>query len=348
MRRFRSLAGRRRQLQSRPEPSFPGLARQAFPAFFPDMHEGETGGREGTKAALSAMAGAVLIGFAPILVRLSELGPQATSFWRFALALPILVLAAGIRVRFGGGPPSLRESGLIFVAGALFGMDIALWSAALDFTTVANSTLLSNMTPIFAAAAGWLLLKERLGAGVALGAAVGLAGAVTLALARAHPDAEAAAQGWIGDGLALFSALWYAGYLLIVRAMGARVQLAWLMLIATAGACALAFVATLVMGESFWPATWRGWLMLLALGVLVQIGGQGLIAYGVARLPIAISTVLLWVQPVAAAALSWMLFDEALGPWAFVGAAMVLGGVYLVQRSRAKSAKAASTAPADR
>jgi drug/metabolite transporter (DMT)-like permease len=312
------------------------------------MNDAAQGAPESTKAVLAAMAGAALIAFAPILVRLSELGPQATTFWRFALALPILAVAAGIRLRMGGGPPSMRESGLIFVAGALFGMDIALWSAALAFTTIANATLLSNMTPIFAAAAGWLLFKERLNAGVTLGAAVGLAGAVTLALARAHPTAEDAANGWFGDALALFSALWYAGYLLIVRAMGARVRLAWLMLIASAGACALAFVATIVMGESFWPATWRGWLILLALGVLVQIGGQGLIAYGVARLPIAISTVLLWVQPVAAAALSWVIFNEALGPWAFVGAAMVLGGVWVVQRSRTNPAKAAANVDADR
>ena len=60
-----------------------------------------------------------------------------------------------------------------------------------------------------------------------------------------------------------------------------------------------------------------------------------LIAYGVARLPIAVSTVLLWTQPLVAAALSWALFGEALGPLAFVGAALVLAGIYVVQRARA-------------
>jgi drug/metabolite transporter (DMT)-like permease len=66
----------------------------------------------------------------------------------------------------------------------------------------------------------------------------------------------------------------------------------------------------------------------------VHTAGQGLIAYGVGQLPIAISTVLLWVQPVAAAALGWVLFGEALGPIALAGAALVLGGVWIVQRGR--------------
>ena len=62
--------------------------------------------------------------------------------------------------------------------------------------------------------------------------------------------------------------------------------------------------------------------------------GKGLIAYGVGRLPIAMSTVLLWMQPLVAAVLSWIMFGEALTPLALAGAALILGGVYMVQRSR--------------
>jgi drug/metabolite transporter (DMT)-like permease len=72
----------------------------------------------------------------------------------------------------------------------------------------------------------------------------------------------------------------------------------------------------------------------VALGVVTQAGGQGLIAAGLGRLPLALSAVLLWVQPVTAAGLSWALFGEALGPLALLGAALVLGGVWVVQRGR--------------
>jgi drug/metabolite transporter (DMT)-like permease len=78
----------------------------------------------------------------------------------------------------------------------------------------------------------------------------------------------------------------------------------------------------------------RGWVLLVALGVIVQVGGQGLIAYGVGRLPIVASTVLLWMQPLVAAVLAWVLFGEALGSLAFAGAALILAGIFTVQRNR--------------
>jgi drug/metabolite transporter (DMT)-like permease len=291
------------------------------------------------------MAGAAILGLSPILVRVSELGPQATSFWRFALALPILAAAALAR-RGVSRRPDRAQAWVLLAAGVCFGLDIALWSAALDYTTVANSTLLSNMTPIYAAMVGWFAFKERLGGPVLAGGAVALIGAMVLAFARAQSGqgpAESASAGWFGDMLAFFSAFWYAAYLIIVRALAGRVSVIWVLFMACIGSAALALTATLVMGERLWPATLQGWAVLAALGILVQVFGQGFIAYGVARLPIAVSTVLLWVQPVAAAAISWVLFGEALGPLAFAGAGLVLGGVFMVQRARAAelAAKAA-------
>ena len=50
---------------------------------------------------LALIIGAVGIAFAPIFVRLSELGPSATGFHRMFLALPVLWLWAGVDSRRG-------------------------------------------------------------------------------------------------------------------------------------------------------------------------------------------------------------------------------------------------------
>lgn len=285
------------------------------------------------RAALAALTGAALIGLAPIAIRISEVGAHATNLWRFVFALPILALWAGhARPR-----PSPAQTGLLVFGGLLFGLEISLWAAALNLTTVANATLLVNLTPVFAAVFGWLWLKERLSAPVLAGGGVALAGAVTLALARAGAHAGPAAeptQGWIGDGFALSGALLYAGYLMIVRALGRSVSVGAVMFWATLTAACVCGALSFALGETMLPRTLDGWLLLVGLGLFVQIGGQGLIAYGVGRLPIVVSTVLLWMQPLVAAALSWIMFGEALGPAAFVGAALVLAGIYAVQRYR--------------
>jgi drug/metabolite transporter (DMT)-like permease len=285
------------------------------------------------RAALAAMGGAALLGLSPIGVRLSELGPQATNFWRFALALPILAVWALSARRLPGQRPTLW----LLLAGLLFGFELSLWAEALSHTTVANATLLSNMTPIFAAVFAWFVFKEAPRSGVFWGGAIALTGAVTLAFARAGAGAgpaDTAAEGWYGDALGFSAAIGYAGYLLIVRHLGGQVSTGAVMLIATAAAALYALVLSAVVGETLWPETWRGWAVLVGLGLVVQAAAQGLIAYGVARLPIALSTIMLWLQPVTAAIWSWVLFGESLGPFGIAGAALVLGGVYLVQRAR--------------
>lgn len=286
------------------------------------------------KAALAALTGGALLGFSPIIMRLSELGPHASNFWRFLLALPILAVWAG-----AGRPiPTPRQTGWLLIGGALFGIEVSFWAVALGLTTVTNATLLANLTPVFAALFGWFLFKERPRLAVVVGVSVALAGAVVLAIARARaaagPTADAGV-GWIGDALGLAAAFHYAGYLLILRMLGKDMNVGAVMFWATLSSAVVALLLALIFHETFLPATVNGWLLLVALAFVVQVGGQGLIAYGVGRLPIVASTVLLWMQPIVAAGLSWILFNESLGPLALFGAALVLAGIFVVQRNRA-------------
>lgn len=287
------------------------------------------------KAILAVAGGAFLIGLAPIGMRISELGPQATGFWRFVFALPFLALMWRAKPAW----PTKRIP-ILLIAGLCFGLDIAFWHASLGLTSVVNATLASNMTPIIAAAAGWLLFKERITRAYALGAAVALAGAMTLSYARATSGnpAFAGEQGLLGDVFGLISAVWYASYLIIVRQERPNMSTRVVMLVTTFGAALFTLATSLYFGEQLFPATLQGWAVLLGLGLIVHVCGQGLIAYGVGKLPIALSTVLLWVQPVAAAGFAWMWFGEALTPTAFAGAMLILFGVFLVQRFSRASA----------
>ncbi|MBS0385874.1 MAG: DMT family transporter, partial [Proteobacteria bacterium] len=277
-----------------------------------------------TQAALAALIGASFLGLSPIAIRVSEVGAQPTNFWRFAFALPIL----GLWAILSRPKPSLGNIGWLLLAGVLFGIEVSLWGAAVTLTTVTNATLLANLTPIFAAVFGWLLLRERLSASILAGIGAALTGAAILALARAQGAVHRGEHGLLGDALGFSAAIGYAGYLLIVRAVGARVGVGGVMFWATLSAMIVSLSASLVLREPLLAHTLPGWAMLVALGVVVQVGGQGFIAFGVGRLPIAISTVLLWMQPLVAAALSWVMFDEALSPLALGGAALILAGIY--------------------
>ena len=91
--------------------------------------------------------------------------------------------------------------------------------------------------------------------------------------------------------------------------------------------------AALVAGEALVAATWSGWAVLIAIAWVSHVGGQGLIAFALAHLPAAFSSVALLVQPVSAAALAWILLGEALGGLQAVGAAVVIAGILLARRA---------------
>jgi drug/metabolite transporter (DMT)-like permease len=278
--------------------------------------------------ALAVGLGALLLNAGPLAVRFADLGPQACAFWRFALAAPVLfawwLFAKKAETAPLGDAKTLR---LLIAAGAVFGIDIALLHAAFDLTTVANASLISNLTPIVAAVAGWLIFRERVTAIWAAGAGLALGGVVLLSLSRSK-GGEAALTG---DLIALGATSAYATYLILMRMARARVGTMPALMVTTAASAVVALCVALALEDRLIPPDAHSWALVAALGLVGHIGGQGLIAYGLGKLDIATATVLLWLQPVGAAALGWSAFGEALGPLALAGAALVLGGVYVAQ-----------------
>lgn len=282
-----------------------------------------------TLAVLALVAGAMAIAFAPILVRVSEAGPVSTAFWRVLLSLPLLW--GWLLARNAGGGAPRGQLGLLALAGLFFAGDLGVWHTSLKLTSVANSTLLVNMAPVFVALGAWLLLSERIGKRFLLGMALALAGSA--ALSRGNLQLSSASV-W-GDALALAAAISYAGYLLSVKRLRADCSTAMLMAWSTTFTALALAPAMLASGERMVPHTAAGWLTLLALALLPQVAGQSLITYALAHLPASFSSVALLVQPVAAAALAWLLLGEPVGALQAAGGAAVLAGILLARgRSR--------------
>ena len=308
--------------------SDPGESSGAFPAraHLPRAHL--------PYALWALVAGAVALGFSPILVRLADVGPSAVGFWRMALPLPLFFwMAAAHRRRSGVATPvSRRDKAVLLLAGAFFAGDLALWHWSLGFTTVANSTLLANLTPIVVALGSVLLFRERLTPMFLGGLLMAIAGAALLSgtSARLGPD------NLFGDGLAMCAALFYGSYILTVGRLRARHSTAHIMAWTGLVTAILLIPVSLAAGETFVPASLDGWLAVIALGFVTQALGQGLIAWALAHLAAHFSAVTLLLQPVIAAAAAWVLFGEQLGTWNIAGALIVLTGIVVARLGTAR------------
>ncbi len=183
----------------------------------------------GSRFALASLiAGAVGIACAPIFVRLSELGPTATAFWRLTLALPGLWLWTEVVNRRETTPARLSGRAALLglaLAGVFFAGDLALWHWSIGFTSVANSTLLVNLAPVFVALGGRLLFGERFTNTFLVGMAVALTGAVLLV----GGDLGLGLRQLFGDALAVLAAVFYAGYILSVSRLRSRLSTAAVM-----------------------------------------------------------------------------------------------------------------------
>jgi len=284
------------------------------------------------KALAVLVTGAAIIGLAPILVRLADAGPAAIGFWRVTFAMPLLALIA---MRTDGGVG--RPSKFALLAGVAFACDLGFWHYSIHFTSVANATVLTNLTPVVVTAAAWIFLKQR--PAKLFVAAVGLAVAGAWLMAVGRGEHAAGANPPLGDALALTTALWYALYFLAISAARRSVGATRVMFWSGVASAPLLLAAALVLGEDIFPITNGGWAALVALGVM-HVAGQGSIAWALGRLPAATASVVVLVQPVVAAVLGWLLFAEALGPVQALGAAIALGGVVLAQTASRKPASA--------
>ena len=274
-----------------------------------------------TAAVFALLLGAAAIGVGPILVRLSEVGPCATAWWRMVLALPIFGLWYLLERR----PQPAPRRGLL-LAGSLFAVDLSLFHWGIVLTTVTNSTLLSNLAPVLVTIAAWWWFRERVGWSAVGALTVALAGAVVLVLGRGQ-HGGGSEQALLGDALSFTAAFAYAGYQLTVNRVRQRATTAEFMWWSCLACAVVVGIVALISGERLLPVTAHGWLVVAALALIAQVIGQGLISWSLKHLPQAFSTVALLFQPLVAAAIAWPLFGEAMTPMQLLGAAVLIAGV---------------------
>ena len=284
-------------------------------------------------AILALFIGAITIAFAPILVRLSEVGPSATGFHRFLLAIPLYwAIAATLpRPTVAKGserPGTVRDFVLIAMAGVYLAADVAVWHYSIQMTTVANSTLLANVAPVFVVLGGWLLFRTRV-TGTYL---IGLAAAMTGVFILSRASLSLSQDHFIGDLLGILTAVFYAAYQMSVERLRKRFSTVTIMKYAIPVSALVMLPVALASGEDLLPVTLAGWGFLIALAAGPQVFGQGLIAWALAHLPVAFASVSLLVQPVTAALVAWALFGEYIGLQQGIGAVIVLGGIMLARR----------------
>jgi drug/metabolite transporter (DMT)-like permease len=281
----------------------------------------------------TALLGALTIAFSAVLVRLAEVSPSTAAVFRCAYALPVLhLLARSEDRRFGPRPAKDRR--LAAIAGVCFAIDLVAWHHAIDDVGAGLATVLGNLQVAFVPLIAWAVLKEKPGARVLATLPLMLLGIVLISGAlESGAYGDRPAQGVV---FGVITGLSYAGFILVLRQGGQDLR-------RPAGplfdATAIATLGSLLIGALWgdldlvpsWPA--HGWLLLLALSS--QVVGWLLISASLPRLPAALTSILLTVQPVGSVILGVIIFSESPSLLQMAGVAAILTGLVLTTRRRA-------------
>ena len=219
------------------------------------------------------------------------------------------------------------------LGGIFTAFDFAFWNSSLKFTTAANATLLGNTSPLWVALFAFFIFREKLRGVFWFGLAIALAGA---ALVMGSDFLHHPTLG-LGDLMASTAAIFYASYQLITQRGRKHIDpLRYMWLVGLSATLGM-FIMNIVLGNSFTGYSAQTWVIFFVTAIISQMVGYLAITYALGHLPAAVVSPTLIGQPILTTILAIPLLGEIPNAIQWVGGAIALAGIYIVNQSHAKN-----------
>lgn len=290
----------------------------------------------------------VALAFSPVFTKLSELeiSPTATIFNRLWIAAIIVSCWRLIKT-----PPELKQirqvdfkvknldyylnhqldykaTGLLVLASLSATVSAIAWAISFTHTSVASSTLLRSLTPIFISFGAWLILKQQFDQRFLVGMVLSIVGGIMIG----WDDLYLGSEHLFGDGIALLSAALHGANILIVGYLRDRGRSTTEVLLWRCGFGALIALPVVYFTHTqLFPTSTQGWLMVIALAVICQTFGQGLLVYSLKYFSSSFVGIFALLKPIITALLAWIIFAEHLNVTSGIAVVLILAGIYLAK-----------------
>ncbi|MEK6751797.1 MAG: DMT family transporter [Chloroflexota bacterium] len=277
---------------------------------------------------MALTVGIIALSMSAMFVRWADAPGPMTGFYR--LLISTLLLTPFFFKQQKQLPPIGRKF-LYFplVAGLFTAFDFAFWNSSLKYTTAANATLLGNTAPLWVALGAFLIFREKLKGVFWAGLALALTGAALVMGSDflLHPTLG------LGDLMASTAAIFYASYQLITQRGRMHIdpfRYTWLVGVS---ATMMMLVINLTLGNSFTGFSTQTWVIFFVTAIVSQMIGYLAITYALGHLPASIVAPTLIGQPILTAILAIPLLNEIPTTIQWIGGAIALTGIYIVNQS---------------
>ena len=277
-------------------------------------------------AFVALLAAAIAMGISPVFVREAQVGPFTSAFYRVFLALPLLWTWMTWERRRPDARPDPGWTRSILLAGVFFTVDLFFWHLAVMKTTIANATLLATMAPVWV-----MLFSLMIGERVTRVMVIGLTSCILGGVLLVGSSLQLAPERFLGDLFGVATSVGFGLYFLAVRVARREASPGLILyrssIVTSAGLGLVAGIA-----ENAWlPTGLTGVVALILMSSVSHVGGQGLLAFALGHLSAAFSSLVIFLEALAAAFFGWAFFGETLGPWQIAGGLAILLGIWIAR-----------------
>jgi drug/metabolite transporter (DMT)-like permease len=279
--------------------------------------------------------GVAVVSTASILIRLAQaegVSSLTIAAVRLGLAAAILAPFAVLNARREIMRLGRRELALCLLSGLLLAIHFWTWISSLEYTSVASSAALVTTNPLWVGLASAVLLRERPAPAALAGIALTVAGSVLIFAADSGGSERTATNPLLGNTLALAGAVSASGYLLVGRALRARMSLMAYVWLAYTVAAMFLGAAVAASGISLAAASVPAWAFMALLAIGPQLLGHTAFNWAVRRLTATFVAIAILGEPVGAAILAWFYFDEGFTTLQLIGFLLLLTGIFAAAR----------------
>lgn len=282
---------------------------------------------------LAVIIGVIAVSFGSILAKAADAPSLVIAFYRIGLTVlmlaPVTLATSWTELR----SMSRRDVVMACLSGLMLALHFATWITSLNYTTIASSTVLVNMHPLFVITGGYLFYKERISPSGILGAALALAGCLVIGIS----DFRIGGQALYGDILAVIGAITVSGYMLVGRGLRNHLSLLPYIVIVYFVSSVALLMAVLAYGLPLSNYTPNTWLMFFLAALVPTIMGHTVFNWAFRYVKGAVVSVSILGEPVGATILAYFIFQQVPTFSQLAGGLIILVGLVIFIQSNARS-----------
>ena len=262
-----------------------------------------------------------------IFVKLADAPATITAFYRMLFAavmlLPFLLVNKKNRKELGS--LSKKQWGLGLLSGLFLAAHYLLWFESLNYTSVASSTVIVTLQPLFSMVGGYFLFKERFSKGAIIGCLVAIAGSIVIG----WKDFQISGQALFGDILAFIAAGVITAYFFIGQYIRKMLSLIPYSIIGYTSSALFLSIFVFSQQTSFVNYSIQTWLSFIGLAFIATILGQTVFNWLLKWLSTSVISMSILGETIGTCILAYFILDEVISLQQGIGIALILIGLAL-------------------